>query len=197
MVESLAEDLVRRFMMVELDARTEDPEARRFTGDLLADINGRRAELLAAALTIWRWAQMNPRKLTRGAPFGGYTQWGAWVRDPLLTLGATDPVARIADIKARDVRRQDTALLFQTWDEKHGSKPMRASALGPEVTAIIDPHGRGRQFVSAALAKLEGTRIASFILTRSKSPGKWGADTYAVSSPLPLVDPPAPESAGG
>jgi hypothetical protein len=185
---SLAEDLVRRFVVVELDARTEDPEARPYTGDLLAEVQVRRAELLAACLTIWRWSQMNPRKLSRGTPLGGYSQWEAWVRDALLTLGAADPVARIADIKAKDVRRQDIALLFQTWHDKHGSRPMRASALHPDVIAILDPHNRGRQFIAAALAKLENTRIASFTLTRCQSPGKWSADTYAVLQAPPIAD---------
>lgn len=185
---SLAEDLVSRFMVVELDARTEDPEARRFVGDLLAEVKARRQELLAAALTVWRWAQSNPRKLARGRPMRGYNQWGAWVRDALVTLGAMDPAARIADIKSRDVRRQDTALLFETWHEKHGNKPVRVSALHPEVSALIDPQNRGRQFIAAALVQLEGTRIASLILTRCKSPGKWSGATYAIGLALPLID---------
>ncbi len=184
---NLGEDLVRRFIVVDLDARTEDPEARPFTGDLLADAQTRRAELLAAALTVWRWAQLNPRKLTRGAPLGGFPQWAAWVRDPLLSLTAADPVARIADIKAADARRQDTALLFETWQEHHGAKAMRAADLHADVRALIDPHGRGRQFIAAELARLIGTRIANLTLTRCKSPGKWSGATYAVLPALPFA----------
>ena len=52
---TLAEDLVRRFVTVELDATHEDPEFRSFAGDLLVDVRARRADLLGAALTIWRW----------------------------------------------------------------------------------------------------------------------------------------------
>jgi hypothetical protein len=183
----LSEDLVRRFLVVELDARVEDAEARAFPGDLLADVKARRAELLAAALTIWRWAQMNPRKLTRGATLGSYTKWAAWVRDPLLTLGTTDPVTRIADIKAADFRRQDAARLFETWHERHSDRPMRGAELHQEVRALIDPQGRGRQFIAAELSRLVGTQIAGLTLTRCKSPGKWSADTYTVRQPPSLI----------
>jgi hypothetical protein len=194
---TLTEDLVRRFVLVELDARTEDPEARRFNGNLLAEVQDRRAELLAAALAVWRWARLNQRKVKAGAALGGYAQWCAWVRDALLTLGTADPVTRIADIKAQDAGRQDTAFLFETWHDRHGGNPTRASALHADVKTIIDPHGRGRQHIVAALAKLENTRINSMVLTRCKSAGKWGVATYAVQSALPLFDPPDAGSAEG
>jgi hypothetical protein len=184
---SLAEDLVRRFLVVELDARTEDPESRRFTGNLLADVQAHRVELLAAGVTIWRWAQLNARKLTRGAPLGGYDQWAGWVRDALLSLGTADPATRIAEVKATDARRQDTALIFQTWHERHGERPMLAKDLHPDVRELIDPHNRGRQHLVAALLRLEGTRIAGLTLSRCKSDAAWSKATYAVLPVLPLA----------
>jgi hypothetical protein len=53
----VAEDLARRFLFVNLDARCEDPEQRAFDGDFLATIKKRRSELLGAALTIWQRTQ--------------------------------------------------------------------------------------------------------------------------------------------
>lgn len=176
----VSEDLVRRFLVSMLDARTEDPEARPFTGDLLAEVRIKRAGLLAAALTIWRWGQLNAAKLTRGKPSGSYPIWDAWVRDPLLTLGTADPVARIAELKAIDLRRQDVAQLYEVWREHHGDRPVRAADLHSDVRALIDPHGNGRQLVAAELARLVDTRAGGFVLTRSKSSGKWAAATYAV-----------------
>jgi hypothetical protein len=63
-------DLARRFIVCELDARCEDPEARSFPSGFVETINKRRAELLAAAVTIWRWGgkksfQFNPREASR------------------------------------------------------------------------------------------------------------------------------------
>jgi hypothetical protein len=56
---TVSEDLARRFMMVEFDPRTENPEARPFTTDIKAEVTRRRAELLTALLTIWRWGRRN------------------------------------------------------------------------------------------------------------------------------------------
>ena len=55
---SVSEDLARRFIIVELDPRTEDPEARSFTTMIRAEVTARRTELLAALLTIWRWGRI-------------------------------------------------------------------------------------------------------------------------------------------
>ena len=54
---SVSEDLARRFIAVEFDPRTEDPEARPFKTDIRAEVRERRTELLAALLTIWRWGR--------------------------------------------------------------------------------------------------------------------------------------------
>ena len=67
---TVTEDLARRFILCELDARCEDPESRPFTSGFLKGIEHRRAELLAAVLTIWRWGRQNadaahPRQTAR------------------------------------------------------------------------------------------------------------------------------------
>ena len=103
---TVTEDLARRFISCELDARCEDPESRPFTSGFLKDIERQRAELLAAVLTIWRWGRQNAVRLTRGKPLGSYEMWAEWCRDPLLTLGCRDPVERIKSLKANDPRRQ-------------------------------------------------------------------------------------------
>jgi hypothetical protein len=62
---SLSEDLARRFLVVQLDPRMADPEARRFQPGFLKGIAARRSELLAAVLTIWRWGRQTTRGATR------------------------------------------------------------------------------------------------------------------------------------
>jgi hypothetical protein len=64
----VTEDLARRFVVCQLDARCEDPELRPFLPGFLQDIERRRSELLTAALTIWRWGRQNARDLPRGEP---------------------------------------------------------------------------------------------------------------------------------
>ena len=175
---SLSEDLARRFLVVELDPGTEDPEARPFTTDILAEVKSRRAELLAALLTIWRWGRME--KLSPGMPLGSFEQWGSWVRDPLLALGCQDPAERVSETKEYDFRRQQIAELFQVWWQRHADRPVACRDLHSEVRDVADPQGRGRQYLSSFLQDLSGTRMAGFVMTRQSPVGNWGTATYAV-----------------
>src|SRR5262249_16505547 len=88
---TFAEDLVRRNFVIELDAKLENRELRKFAGNFLAGIAQQRPQLLQAALTIWRYGRQQVKSNSR--PLGGYEQWSAWVRDPLVALGCEDPVS--------------------------------------------------------------------------------------------------------
>ena len=176
----VSEDLARRFIAVDLDAHTEDPEARPFKVDIRTAVTERRREMLAAALTIWRWGRI-AGEIKRGLPLGSFEQWGQWVRDPLMALGCQDPVARISEAKGRDGRRHMVAEFFGVWWTSHKGKAVAVRELGEQVLALIDPHGKGRQFQAAYLEKLDGTRIAGFVFTRQFPAGKWGASTYSLT----------------
>jgi hypothetical protein len=95
---SVGEDLARRFICSQLDARLEDPEARPFKPGFLEQIEQRRAKLLSAALTIWRWGRQNASSLKPGIALGSFETWGQWVRDPLLALGCRDPVSQVKEM---------------------------------------------------------------------------------------------------
>jgi hypothetical protein len=177
---TVSEDLSRRFIVVELDARMEDPETRPFKPGLLTEILARRTELLAAVLTIWRWGRVAP-DLKPGLPLGSFERWSPWVRDPLLALGCQDVAARVGETKENDTRRQDIADLFVMWWEKHRGRPVAVRELDFEIKQALDPQNRGRQYLAARLEKLVGTRVAGFVLTRQQPAGKWGAATYALS----------------
>jgi Domain of unknown function (DUF6371) len=176
----LAQDTVRRFIPTELDARMEDPERRSFPGDILTDVTFNRSTILAALLTIWRYGRL-AAGIERGIVLGSYEQWCAWARDPLLSLGCRDPVERLRETKTRDPMRQMIGDLFAVWWKHHGSSPQTAHGLDLEGQKIVDPHGRGRQYVAAQLEKLAGTRVAGFVLSRQAPVGMWGAATYALS----------------
>jgi hypothetical protein len=176
----LTEDLARRFLAVELDAGTEDPEARDFRGDFLAETFAAREALLRDALTIWRWGRQMGDALPAGRALGSFTQWARWCRDPLVALGCRDPALRVAGIKAADPKRQQVAELFTAWWEAHGERPIPAADLAPAVLKLADPAGRGRQYVVARVRALDGTRAAGFMLVRSESTGQWTPDRYAL-----------------
>jgi hypothetical protein len=179
---TVSEDLARRFLIVELDPACEDPEARPFKAGFVEAVLERRAPLLSAALTIWRWGRQNADRLTRGRPLGSFEVWAEWVRDPLLTLGCADPVEFLLAAKQEDPKRGRVADIFGAWFEQHGSYPVRAADLSEDVRKLIDPHGRGRQHVAAALLRMVNTRAVGMVLTRASAAGRWGAATYALRS---------------
>jgi hypothetical protein len=176
---TVSEDLARRFVAVDFDPRTEDPEARPFTTDIRVEVTARRTELLAALLTIWRWGRI-ATEIEAGLPLGSFAQWCRWVRDPLLALGCQDPAERVSEAKERDGRRQAVADLFAIWWERHGHQPIAARQLHDDVKQAADPQGRGRQYLASQLEKLAGTRMAGFVLTRQAPAGKWGVASYAL-----------------
>jgi hypothetical protein len=176
---TVSEDLARRFVAIELDPRMEDPEARPFTGDIRQEVAQRRTELLVALLTIWRWGRLE-EGILGGRTLGSFEQWCRWVRDPLLALGCQDPVERISEAKQRDSRRQALSALFAIWWERHRDQPVAVSDLHEDVRHAADPQGRGRQYLAAYLEKLDGTRMAGFVLTRQAPAGKWGVATFSL-----------------
>jgi hypothetical protein len=172
----VSEDLARRFVFCELDPQCEDPEQRPFVPGFIEGIEQRRGELLTAALTIWRWGRQNAA--TSGITLGSFETWGTWVRDPLLALGCRDPVEQIREIKTKDPARQKVAELFELWFEHHKDIPTRVNDLHDDVKAILDPQGRGRQFLARAVQDLTNTRQSGYVLTREKGAGRKSVATY-------------------
>jgi hypothetical protein len=174
---AIFEDLARRFVVSELDARCENPEQRPFEPGLLEHIASKRAQLLSAALTIWRWGRQNLAE--PGLPLGGFEKWCTWCRDPLLALGCRDPIERVEHIKADDPARRWLAELFERWYACHGSEPLMSTHLAEPVQAILDPRRRGSRHIAARLAQLVNARAGGFLLTQDRNGGQ-GAPSYTL-----------------
>src|SRR5262249_36634083 len=132
----IAEDMARRLLACDIDARVEDPESRTFKPGFLELVYTERPKLLADALTIWRWGRQS--RLPAGRPLGSYEIWCEWCRDPLLALGCRDPVERIAQIKAQDPRRQKMTAIFEAWWLAHADALMKAGDIDAVVIQLID-----------------------------------------------------------
>jgi putative DNA primase/helicase len=123
-------DLPRRTLLCSLDPRTERPENLTYDRDLLAEAKRRRAELLSAALTIGCWGYIMRRRgqlcpldpLAKAQPLAGFSAWCDWIRDPLVALGAADPVLTIAGVRASDEDEELHCELLKLWHEHHGSQ---------------------------------------------------------------------------
>lgn len=153
----LSEDLVSRFIGVDLDPRTDDPETRPMPGGFLEGVKRDRATLLSDALTIVRYGIQNGRP---GLPLRNFDDWAKWCRDGLLGLGATDPVVRVAKVKAGDPLREHNAAIVNAWHEAHGTASVTVKDLQAEVVRLIAP-GANRQALAAAVKKLEGMRLGN------------------------------------
>jgi hypothetical protein len=171
----ISEDLARRFLVVGLDAKCENPEQRYFQQSFETQIAATRLELLGAVLTIWRWGRQN--RLEVGIPMGSFEQWTQWCRDPLLALGCVDPARRIADIKAEDPLRQKISEFFQAWHASHGSTPMKFCDLDQAVICLLEGNVQTRVF---KLQRLENARAGGFLLEAIKPMGKWSKKKYVV-----------------
>ena len=188
---TISEDMARRFLTVDLDAGTEDPETRPFAGDFLGGIQANRGDLLRAALTIWRWGRLSSPALKSGKPMGSFPQWARWCRDPLLALGCADPADRIATTKAQDPRRAALGELFTAWWKHHEAAGIAVSDLHDNVRSLADPANRGRQYLAAKIRNLAGTRLAGFALSHHPMEGTWVADRYSLSQTKPKPAAPA------
>jgi hypothetical protein len=171
----IAEDMARRLLNVRVDAKTEDPELRTFAPGFLDHVFTSRNALLTNALTIWRWGRQN--KLKAGKTLGSFETWGQWCRDPLLALGARDPVERVTEIKAADPQRRALTAVFDVWWEKHADATVKAKDLDPAVIEIIDPKASwkkdgnlqfSRQRVARFLATHTDTRVGGYLLEQKK-----------------------------
>jgi hypothetical protein len=174
----VSEDLVRRFIVVALDAREESPELREFDGVFLDSIRDSRNELASAALTIWRWGRQNA--ISRGLPLGSFELWARWARDPLLALGCADPVARIAEIKRDDPERLQAVEFLTEWHVRYGQQPTPLEALRTDHRCLAGSHGKSRQALALYMKRFSETRIGGFHVIR-ETHGKWGASKYIVT----------------
>jgi len=185
---TLGEDLIRRFVVCDFDPRVEDPETRVFETDAETEALRRRAELLGAVLTIWRWGRQEGDALPQGRPLGSFTAWCRWCRDPLVALGCRDPAERLAVLKAEDPHRRAIAEAFAAWSAAHADRPVAVADLAEPVREALDPQGRGRQFLAAKVQRLVGTRLGGFCLEaeRGGSPAK-PVTLYRLRKELPCL----------
>jgi hypothetical protein len=170
----IAEDMVRRLVLCNLNANMADPEQRKFEPGFDSHIYTMRPQLLSACLTIWRWGRLN--RLVEGIPLGSYEVWSRWCRDPLLALGCSDPISRLAEIKAADPVRKQLIDVFDVWWEKHGDVSLKATELAPDVLELIDEkatkRGDGtlqfnRQAVARWLMRHVGTWVGPYHLEQN------------------------------
>jgi hypothetical protein len=116
---AISGDMTRRTIVSRLDAKTENPELRKFDFDPVERAKQKRVELVAAALTIMLAfkAAGSPQQ---AAPLGSFEDWSSTVRDALIWLGRADPVKTMEYARATDTKLDDLASLLALWRAKIG-----------------------------------------------------------------------------
>ena len=116
-------DMARRCITVSLDPQVETPATRQFSGDPLQVVRNERERYAALALTVIRaWIESGEAHINC-KPLASYSQWGAWVRQPLLWLGLPDPAERVFEQLAQDPDRETLGRLLAAWHRVHGNRP--------------------------------------------------------------------------
>jgi hypothetical protein len=111
---TVAGDLVRRTIVMELDANSETPETRQFKNNPVAMVKAHRGRYIAAALTIGR-AYVVAGSPGRPSPVPSFEGWSDLVRGALLWLGCADPVATMATARAEDPTRAMFGAIMESW----------------------------------------------------------------------------------
>lgn len=153
-------DMVRRTLMVRLDAKHERPALRTFqrtSAQMKAYIAMNRGRLVADGLII---VKAFLRALERGEartlpPLANYEAWSAWVRSPLVWLACADPVKTQDGLAAEDPIARKREIVFRAWHTLTEGEPAKTSdvmgsggAFGP-VDDEDDPLGTGAERMEA------------------------------------------------
>jgi hypothetical protein len=117
-------DLTTRVLLCDIDANMEQPEHRSFKIPNFEDyLLKHRAEIVAAALTILRAFHVANRPKQAGKPWGGFDQWCAFIREPLIWVGMADPCETRDKVITDDPEKETAVEVFtELWHTFHNDK---------------------------------------------------------------------------
>jgi putative DNA primase/helicase len=112
-------DLSSRALLSRIDPQMEAPEHRTFRiPDLRDYLKRNRKKLLAAALTVLRAYHVDGRPRQPVKPWGGFEDWSALIREPLVWLGMADPCQTRSVVVADDPEREESLAALRVLHEK-------------------------------------------------------------------------------
>jgi hypothetical protein len=156
---SFRRDLSSRALLCRIDAQMESPESRAFQIPQLGDyLKVHRKDLVAAALTILRAYHVAGRPRQQVKPWGGFDDWSASIREPLVWLGLSDPCKTRTAVLTNDPDREESlaalrALHMEFEDDEFTTKRiMRHCNSGTLRTAMeVVAVGRHKEIDSRSL----------------------------------------------
>lgn len=110
---SIVGDLVRRTILIRMDAKVERPDERDgFRFNPVDRALARRAELVVAALTIIRAYRLAGTP-DRASPMGSFEDWSDHIRSALIWLGAGDARGNVDEMRAEDPEKATLAEIMR------------------------------------------------------------------------------------
>lgn len=155
---SIVGDLVRRTILIRMDAGVERPDERDgFRFNPVDRALARRMELVVAALTIVRAYRLAGTP-DRASPMGSFEDWSDHVRSALIWLGAGDARGNVDEMRAEDPEKATLAEIMRALPSVPFTvKDVRARCISdPELKEALAP------FIDRAGA-FNATRFAGYL----------------------------------
>ena len=157
-------DLSSRALLARIDAQMESPESRAFQIPHLGDyLKMNREDLVAAALTILRAFYIAGRPRQQVKPWGGFDDWSASIREPLVWLGLADPCETRTVVLADDPEREESRLALRVLYKKFKDKEFRTKDILQSVSL-----SKAMEAVAAGRHKEIDSRSLGWWLRRTK-----------------------------
>jgi len=137
---TLVGDLVRRCLVVHLDAGCERPELREFTRDAVEHVLERRPALIRAALAISKGYLDAGCPDVGSQPFGSFEVWDKMVRRPLMWAGFADPLKPAEAMRDQDHELAGLREFLREWQAEL-PEPVSAAELSEAVRAKVPTMG--------------------------------------------------------
>lgn len=139
---TLVGDLVRRCVLVNLDAGCERPELRVFDRDAVGYVLERRGKLIRAALMVSK-AYIDAGCPDVGAPpYGSFEVWDRMIRRALIWAGMPDPLRPAEAMRDQDHELVGMRDFLREWRAVHPD-PITAAELSELIRSRVDSFREG------------------------------------------------------
>jgi len=123
-------DMLRRVITIRLAARTAEGIGRSFSGNPAEDVRTKRADMVAAVLTIIEAWKNAGRPKSDAASIASYgDDWADYCRHPLIWLGLPDPAQRLFDQVEQDSQSAALGQMLESWYKIFGTKAVTVRQL--------------------------------------------------------------------
>jgi hypothetical protein len=124
------QDLSRRVVTINLNARSESPATLSYKGEPMAALQASRERYVVAGLTIIEAYKAAGSPRTDVLPIASYNRdWADHCRHPLIWLGLPDPASILIEQVKEDPAVHHLRILFEAWHQEFGDRPTKVSEL--------------------------------------------------------------------